>query len=58
MFSIISSFLTAMLHYDEIEEDGLEVLNDSSYLTQMIGFTFILECLAGLIWIIRKVVKH
>jgi hypothetical protein len=47
-----------MLHHDEIDKDGFEVLNDSSYLTQLIGFTFILECLAGLIWIIRKVVKH
>ncbi len=58
MFSIISSFLTAMLHHDEIEEDGFEVLNDSSYLTQLIGFTFILECLAGIGLLIRKVVKH
>lgn len=59
MLSIISSIIIAICHGNEIEEDGYEVLNDPSYTTQIIGCTFILECLVGLIWlIIRKVVKH
>ena len=58
MFSIISSIIVAISHGNEIDEDGYGVLNEPSYLNQIIGCTFILECLAGLIWIIRKVVKH
>jgi len=58
MLSIISSILTAILNKDKIEETEYGVLNDPSYLTQMIGSTFILELLAGLILIIRKVVKR
>lgn len=58
MFSIISSIIIAICHSNEIEEDGYGVLNDPSYSTQIIGCTFILECLAGLILLIRKVVKH
>lgn len=58
MFSMISSILTALVHYDEIGEDGFDALNDPSYLTQVIGFTVILECIAGIVLLIRKVVKH
>lgn len=58
MFSIISSIIVAISHGNEIEEDGYGILDDPSYTKEIIGCTFILECLAGLILIIRKVVKH
>lgn len=58
MLSIISSILTAFLYRDKIESQGVdETLNDSQYLTAMIGFTFILEMFTAIALLIRKLIK-
>ena len=58
MLSIISSVLTAIVYRDKIEEEGVdEVLNDSKYLTTMIGFTFIFEMFTCIGLLIKKLIK-
>lgn len=58
MLSILSSILTAIVYRDKIEEEGVdEVLNDSKYLTTIIGFTFIFEMFTTIALLIRKIIK-
>lgn len=58
MLSFISCIIVAILNADKLENAAIgDVVEDSAYGFQIVGFTFILECIAGLIWFIRKVVK-
>jgi uncharacterized membrane protein len=56
MLSIISSFITAILNYDKID-NGEDVIHDSEYGLQIIGTTFILEVLVGIIVFIKTKIK-
>lgn len=56
MLSLISSVLTASLNWDEIE-DGENVLQDPMYLTQIIGFTAIMEFIVEAFLLFRFIKK-
>lgn len=56
MFSIIGSFITAILNYDRID-DGEDFIHDVDYCHQVIGCTFILEVLVGIIVFIKNKIK-
>lgn len=56
MLSIISSIITAMLNVDKIGNHE-DVIHDVDYCEQIIGFTFMLEVLVGIIVFIKTRIK-
>ena len=61
MISCISGILVGFMNSDKICKEGLD-LNDSSIPYQIIGCSFFLECLVGLIlgikWLIKKLMRR